>query len=541
MRQSSIDTNGKGTSEGNARGVGGALVAVGAAVARVEPSLPTVVRRSLVRRFLLGAVGFAVVVPAVALALPSTAASVGFVVAAGLVGGTLGFCECYYVLVGAERRLDDHSAGDASSKPESCIRVDEVGDLLDAVEGTVDDYERRLRDAEAARDHAVERSEAYEARVDDWAAAASETARAVADGDLERRLDDEDAPAGVADLTAAFDAMLDELESTLFNVEAFVEEVDRAAIEAAEAGNAVTGRAERVAERAERVAGRLDRQQRDVERAAGTAEDLSAGLEDVESTIAGADDGVEAAVESAAGVEAAVGAISDELDDVSATLQGARAGVDDVEASADELGERLDAFEELSEQAGRLALNATIHAARAEARGLAGAERFRTLAGEAVVLADATDDWIAGCLTSLAAVRDGVDDVSSTLTTADVELSAAHERVDDATAETETLRDDAGVAHETVRDAGRSVERLCNPAGHLVGVLDRVVDRNETTADRADALASRIESVHEETSALGDDLATVRTQTGFLEVQTRGLATRDVESVRSPGTATRGD
>lgn len=527
--------------QGEGPALGRTFETVGATVARAQSAPPAAVGGSLVRRFLLTAVGFAVVVPAIALALPGTLAPVGFVVAAGLLVGTLGFCERYYVLVGTERRLEALAAGEASPKPDACVRGDEVGALLDAVETTVDEYERRVREAEDERDRALHRAEALEARLDDWAARASQTATQVADGDLDRRFGGEDAPAPLADASAALDGMLDELEGTLFNVESFSETAERAAVDAAEAGGEVTRRAERVTGDAERVASRLDRQQRDVERAAGTAADVADRLEDAESDVAEAVEDAAAAVDRIAGAEAALEGVSDGLDEATAAVEAARGDADGVAARADDLAARLDAFDELAEQIGLLALNATLHAARAERRGLPGASRFRTLAGEAVVLADATDDWTEGCRSVLADLHETVDAAGTSLDGAEAAVESARESVADVATATEAVREDAAAARDGVRGAGRSVERLTAPAGHVAGVLDRVVDRNERTAARAADVVSGVESVRESSAGLDDDLGTVRTQAGFLQVQTEGLATRDVEAVRSPGTAAGGD
>jgi len=379
MRSTDDGVDGDETARTEPSGGKSALVAVGAAAARAETHLPTALRRSLARRFLVALVGFVVVVPAAALALPTAAASVGAVVAAGVLLGAVGFCELYYVLVGTERRLAALRAGETEPKPGACVRLDEGGALVDAVETTVDDYERRLADAATERERLAERNAALEREVTAWSDEARGTLKAVGDGDLDRRLDAGDAPGPLAAVSAALDDALEELEETFFNVESFATEADRAGIEATEAGDAVADRADAVADRADTVAERLDRQQRDVERAAGTAADLSAGFEDLEaaaddaaSGLESVEDAVDAAAETAASADGALAA---------ASTDRARAEAERARARAGDVGHHLDAVEDLADRVGLLALNATLHAARAEARGVAGAERFRTLAG----------------------------------------------------------------------------------------------------------------------------------------------------------------
>lgn len=486
------------------------LLRVGERVSRIERSLPAATGRTPGRAVLAAFAAAAVLLPAVAVAAVSAAAaalwttvSLGALAAAAVAG-------LYSELDRSRRQLA-------------------------ATEGRLETLEAKLETADADREALEAEFEAYRQHTESSADRIQTALEAAADGDYTHRLASElpaETPGELRGVATAFDALMSEVDETMFNVASFAETVDARSIEAVETADELSSRQAALEETSETLSDRAETEQRRLERANEAISPLSETTDDIVEETEKTQADLEAVAESTAATQTAADAALADLEAATGATGSVAERTARVEASASELDERLDALEELSERAGLVALNATLQAARIESGQAPAPDRLRSLAGSAMAVADTTDVRLAACNELLADIEATNDGIAA-------DAAAAGERARDAADRLETGRgnaDDALQAAESAADGVRAIRRNASGAAtatdHAADLVGRVAS-NEWSMEAVETLRDEAAALGEAVDALDDELGTVRTQTGFLQLQVDDIDTSDVESVRS--------
>ena len=240
-----------------------------------------------------------------------------------------------------------------------------------------------------ARQREVERlNEDLEATADAYSAAMQRAA----DGDLSVRLDTDSESEAMAQISEAFNEMIDETESAMREIQEFADEVAAASSNANEGTEGAKQASEEVSQSLQEIASGANEQREMLETATEEMTDLSATVEEV---AASAETVAETARETAEiadrGETTAEGAL-DDARTVQAAIDETVEHVEVLDEQMDEIGEIIQLISDVADQTNMLALNANIEAARAGGSGTGGADGdgFAVVANEVKQLAEET-------------------------------------------------------------------------------------------------------------------------------------------------------
>lgn len=330
-----------------------------------------------------------------------------FFVALAFVAATFGR-ESLDALQVLTERAREMERGDLDVQVET-NRSDELGELYQSFAAMRDALRARIRQTERQNRQLQETAEEY-----------SEVMRAIADGDLSRRMNEEVDEAVMADLASEFNGMMDDLEGTMVQVQRFTEAVSMASGDLATQTEQAMEASKRVGDAAADVTD-------------GAASDPVPGQ-----LLADGDD--------------EPGLVTDE----SAPVEGGLPGSVETEETVDaieQLSERMDRINEVTEfitrvatETNMLALNAGIEASKVEE----GAEGFEVVAQEVKSLAEETRES-AGEIEEIATeVRSGTNDAVTSILRQQAALlivmNQQAEELSEASSELQNLLDDLRVS-----------------------------------------------------------------------------------------------
>ncbi|WP_225316406.1 MULTISPECIES: methyl-accepting chemotaxis protein [Haloferax] len=336
-------------------------------------------------------------------------------------------------------------------------RRDEFGSVLGAVGALRTDLVNQRRDAEV-----------YSTVMDTAAA-----------GDLTARMDTNSNSSDMRTIATSFNAMIDDLESTVGSVMEFADEVQLRSDHVAQGAREVNSASEQVAQSVEQISHGADEQAGRLTRVSEEMDTLSAAVEEIATAAdqLAANSG-EAAELGADGQIAAEGA----LDGMDAIRDETRSTVEDVAefgALTEEVSDIVGVIGNIAEQTNLLALNANIEAARA---GEAG-EGFAVVANEVKQLAEATTD-------SATEVEALIEDIQSQRETVVTGVERMKDRV---TEESESV--------ETAIDALDDITQRVEENNTSVHEVTSATDAQASSTEDVSAMVQEVASVSEETTA----------------------------------------
>ncbi|MEZ3114757.1 methyl-accepting chemotaxis protein [Halobaculum sp. MBLA0147] len=396
-------------------------------------------------------------------------------------------------------------------------REDEFADLAETFTEMRDSLRESLSEAETAREEAERARSEAEAQADRLARTAEEyetVMRAVADGDLTRRVDADADDEAMRAIGEAFNEMVADIERTLADVTAFSATVAEAVASTADSVAAVTEANEDVRASVSEIADGATQQAEDLATVESEMGQLSASAEEVASTV----ETVAATSRRAAdagdtGRERAEEALA-EMEAIREQTEASTEAIETLESEVAEIAEIAELIGDIADQTNLLALNASIEAARAGGEAGDAGDGFAVVADEVKSLAEETkesaeevesriaairshtEDTVAGMHETGDRVRDGTETVEAAIESLE-EIVEHVEGVDDDIQEIASATEQQARSSEAVVDTVEEVASISEETSAEAATVDEATSRQTETlsrvADDADGLADRAE------------------------------------------------
>jgi branched-chain amino acid transport system substrate-binding protein len=356
--------------------------------------------------------------------------------------------------------------------------------------GTFDSMHDSLQDRIQQGHESEKLREQLEARATEYSELMSECA----EGDLTVRLPSDTHNEAMSEIATAFNAMLDDIESAITDIQDFSQAVATASQQATTGAKEVKQASDVVTESIEGATARADKQRERLNSVSSEMSNLSATVEEVAAEAQTVADLSEDTAEIGVDGEATAKEARDEMERIQDDMSSVVASVEQLDEQMTEIDEIVGLISDIAEQTNMLALNANIEAARVGGGGGSDAgDGFAVVADEVKELAEKTQDSVSDISARIEAVQTRTSTTVEQIQHTEREIEGTTQSVEDAVDAFTEVVNNVDETDDGIQEITRAVDDQASSTEEIVSIVEEVAELSEATAQAAESASTAAE------------------------------------------------